>query len=103
MSGSEVYDERARRIVRVPTVGRSVHYVSRGSRDGVFPSVCRAAVVTELPLLGPDHDMGAELVITLCVLNPSGIFFDSMVPHDQHQGPGTWHWPEGTWEAGDDA
>lgn len=96
---SSVYHESARRMVPVPTVGRSVHYVSRGSRDGKFPSVCWAAVVTELPLLGPDHDEAAELVVTLCVLNPNGILFDHLVCFDDGQGPGTWHWPEGTREA----
>lgn len=78
-----------------PSVGRIVHYLSRGSADGAFPPACRAAVVVECNE-GP-LQFGE---ITLCVLNPSGIFFDEGVPHDETQrpdgigAPGTWHWPE---------
>ena len=101
-----------------PSVGRIVHYVSRGSADGQFPATCRAAVVTELA--DPDgHSLG------LAVLNPTGMFFDRLIPWDNAQGDpgypdcpsvpheqmpfrycpscpwtephlvgGTWHWPE---------
>lgn len=81
----------------MPSVGRIVHYVARGSADGVFPAVCRAAVVTEVTDAGLP-----EKKISLCVLNPTGVFFDQNVPYDD-QGPidedgtprgGTWHWPE---------
>lgn len=71
-----------------PSIGRIVHYRSRGSADGRFPAVCRAAVVTDIaipPMLG----------ISICVLNPTGIFFDSGVEEDDGDSrPGTWHWPE---------
>lgn len=75
-----------------PSVGRVVHYVSRGSADGAFPSVCRAAVVTEiepgLPGIDPDR-------VGLCVLNPSGMFFDQGIRQNEDAKPGgTWHWPE---------
>jgi hypothetical protein len=82
----------------VPSVGRIVHYVSRGSADGRFPSVCRAAVVTEVGTEGTSYG-----VTSLCVLNPTGIFFDESVPQDEsnvmvdgvrHWQGGTWHWPE---------
>lgn len=78
-----------------PTVGRVVHYVSRGSADGVFPPACRAAHITEL-----DPDDAA--LVGLCVLNPTGLFFHSLADggceydsaaDGSHQ-PGTWHWPE---------
>lgn len=70
-----------------PTVGRIVHYVSRGSADGVFPATCRAAVIAAV------DDDGC---ISLCVLNPSGIFFDGDIQQDEsdHAHGGTWHWPE---------
>lgn len=101
-----------------PSVGRIVHYVARGSADGKFPSVCRAAVVTEIA--EPEQ----PLLISLAVLNPSGLFFDQLIPFDDGQGApgspscseqphgngphrycacgwsephligGTWHWPE---------
>jgi hypothetical protein len=77
---------------RVPSVGRDVHYMSRGSADGVYPPVCRAAKVTEV---GTDGRLG------LVVLNPDGVFFhpltkDGGVHCDDRPGPagGTWHWPE---------
>ena len=90
-----------------PTVGRIVHYVSHGTPvrgDGTqaYTAQCRAAIITEI---------GADGV-GLCVLNPSGQFFNRDVPYDgatlvegtdlcdgaNHPG-GTWHWPNLT--AGD--
>lgn len=89
-----------------PSVGRDVHYVSRGSADGVFPAKCRAAKVTEV---------GENGRVGLCVLNPEGLFFHSLRfdggieyfdKHNPPEGveceftddcpgpPGTWHWPE---------
>lgn len=75
-----------------PSVGRVVHYVSHGTpvrEDGeqAFTSECRAAVVTAVREDGDTAD--------LAVLNPSGLFFDRSVEHDEvgHEG-GTWHWPE---------
>jgi hypothetical protein len=69
-----------------PTVGRIVHYRSRGSADGVYPALCRAAVVTEeaTPLLGK---------LSLAVLNPTGMFFDTDVVRSDQMAPGSWHWP----------
>jgi hypothetical protein len=78
-----------------PSVGRIVHYVSHGTppgKDGsqAFTSERRAAIVTEVPegIEGPQ-------TIGLCVLNPSGQFFNRGVLQDEdgHAG-GTWHWPE---------
>jgi hypothetical protein len=83
-------------VTPMPSIGRIVHYRSRGSADGVFPPTCRAATVTEV---GEDGRVG------LCVLNPDGIFFHSLTrdggvawtvtpePGQDVQG-GTWHWPE---------
>ena len=74
-----------------PSVGRVVHYVSRGSADGVFPAVCRAAVVTEV------DGLDAVVNVGLAVLNPTGLFFDREVLEFGSCAtlrPGTWHWPE---------
>jgi hypothetical protein len=83
-----------------PSVGRMVHYVSRGSADGVFPPACRAATVTEV---GEDGNVG------LCVQNPTGLFFHPLADRGgvEHAGggtgpdlgcggaqAGTWHWPD---------
>jgi hypothetical protein len=79
-----------------PTVGRIVHYVSYGTPGGEYESECRAAVVTEV-----DSHPDADGTIGLCVLNPTGLFFNQHIEHaedkdagaSQHPG-GTWHWPE---------
>lgn len=87
-----------------PTVGRIVHYVSYGTPGGEYKSECRAAVVTETP-----EGVEDPQTIGLCVLNPTGMFFNRSVPcHEgdtgyDHTGGeilqrsyrgGTWHWPE---------
>lgn len=94
-----------------PSVGRIVHYVSYGTpirEDGsqAFTQECRAAIVTEVNDVptGPN----GEYLVGLCVLNPTGQFFNRNV--EQDEGPidsdgeltelprpkqgGTWHWPE---------
>lgn len=84
---------------RKPRIADIVHYVSHGTpvrEDGsqAYTSQCRAAIVTELVysdpgLTDPTYEVG------LCVLNPTGQFFneDVMADFTEHQG-GTWHWPE---------
>lgn len=77
-----------------PTVGRTVHYVAYGTPNGEFPAgACRAAVVTEI-----ETDC-----VGLCVMNPTGFFFNRGVKHDEGdpggglrpiRAGGTWHWPE---------
>ncbi len=76
-----------------PTVGSIVHYVSYGTPGGEYPSVCRAAIITDSVI----SDVGIDWPISLCVLNPEGMFFNTDVMHseDEHRG-GTWHWPERT-------
>jgi hypothetical protein len=78
-----------------PSVGRIVHYVSYGSpvrADGTqaFASECRAAIITEV-----SEATGFGQLVGLCVLNPTGQFFNRGVEQDEdeHSG-GTWHWPE---------
>lgn len=75
-----------------PSVGRIVHYVSYGTPGREYKSECRAAVVVGIP---NSEDLS---VIQLCVLNPSGIFFNECahIEGDEHAGRkgGTWHWPE---------
>jgi hypothetical protein len=81
-----------------PSVGRIVHYVAYGTPGGEFPAgVCRAAVITEdRGLRGNPGEVDVDLVhcVSLCVLNPSGQFFNQGVPYDAEKSPGSWHWPE---------
>lgn len=76
-----------------PSVGRVVHYRSRGSQDYVFDPQCCAAIVTEVN----------EDTCGLAVLNPDGVLFARSIPYsnakatDEDGTPargGTWHWPE---------
>jgi hypothetical protein len=74
---------------QVPSVGRIVHYVSYGTPGGEYPSVDRAAVITETP----EHPWYNDGVVGLAVLNPTGAFFNRDVVYDADGAPGTWHWP----------
>lgn len=78
-----------------PAVGRIVHYVAYGTPGGEFPAgICRAAIITEVT--GRDVVLGTldPNVVALCVLNPSGQFFNQGVRYDAGHKPGSWHWPE---------
>jgi len=73
-----------------------VHYVSHGTPlrpDGTqaYESECRAAIVTEVP-----EGVENPQAVGLCVLNPTGQFFNRTVPYCDGGEPagGTWHWPE---------
>ena len=63
-----------------PTVGRMVYYKARGSADGVFPKVDRAAIVTDVK----DNE------VRLTILNPEGLFFSGWLT--QGQDGGQWDW-----------
>lgn len=83
-----------------PTVGRIVHYQAYGTPGGEFPSVPRAAIVTGADALGPEVAKDATLTqderyyrVHICVLNPSGMFFNLDVKYDADGKPGTWRWP----------
>lgn len=79
---------------------RVVRYVSQGSANGQYPSVPRAAIVTEVD---PDD----PLWVGLAVINPTGAFFNALASggshydagsYDEARGettyePGSWHWP----------
>lgn len=71
-----------------PSVGRIVHYRALGSADGKFPvGECRAAVVTAVL-------SEVEGKVSLCVLNPTGMYFNAEVLYSEEAKGGTWHWPE---------
>ncbi|HEY9250571.1 MAG TPA: hypothetical protein VIO38_15635 [Rariglobus sp.] len=80
-----------------PTIGRIVHYHSRGSADGRYAPEPRAAIITAVPEFLPEQpNTGPEgyvPAVHLAVLNPTGLFFDQNVPYSPEQEPGTWSWP----------
>ena len=73
-----------------PSVGRIVHSQAYGTPGGEHPSVARAAVVTEV---GENGDGKDPRVVGLCVLNPTGQFFNRGVCFDPDGKGGTWRWP----------
>jgi len=74
--------------MQAPSVGRIVHYQSHGTPGGEYPSKARAAIITEI---GESFDGTPR--ISLCVLNPVGMFFDQYVPYSEEPKPGHWSWP----------
>jgi hypothetical protein len=78
---------------QVPSIGRIVHWVTYGSPRGEYPSgEHRAAVITEVY---QDGASGMLQAVGLCVLNPTGQFFNRNVPYEASGTiAGTWHWPE---------
>lgn len=69
-----------------PMIGDIVHYTSYGTPGGEYQSECRAAIVagiasdTETPILN------------LAILNPTGMFFNTVSPGPAAGAPGTWHY-----------
>lgn len=77
-----------------PSIGRVVHYQAYGTPGGEYPSVCRAAVITEVDTYqdDPDKFLGS---VGLCVMNPDGLFLKKgMLQDEDTKAGGTWHWPE---------
>lgn len=73
-----------------PTVGRVVHYHSFGTPGGEYLPEARAAIITAVALAELE---GATDQVSLCVLNPSGMFFNVDVPYSPAPLPGHWSWP----------
>lgn len=86
-----------------PTVGRIVHYQSHGSPNGQHKSEPRAAIITAVrddvfQVQTPDEAAaGSPLpsltVVDLCVLNPTGMYFDRATPFSEAPKAGHWNWP----------
>lgn len=57
--------------------------MARGSADGQYPPVCRAAKITEV------HAANTAAVF---VMNPTGVFLHPSLEHNEDREPGTWHW-----------
>ncbi len=84
-----------------PTVARNVHYQAYGTPGGEYQSVPRAAIITAaVPIAGEAALSDAvaysderNYTVGLCILNPTGMFFNVAVPFDPDGKPGTWRWP----------
>lgn len=71
-----------------PSIGRIVHYRSYGTPNGEFKPEPRAAVVTAVHLEKESSEVES---VDLCVLNPTGMFFNQNVK--QGEEGGQWSWP----------
>lgn len=75
-----------------PTIGRIVHYQSYGTPGGEYLPEPRAAVITHVNTAAQDESYGLGLV-SLTVLNPTGMFFNTNVEFSEEPRPGCWNWP----------
>jgi hypothetical protein len=73
-----------------PTVGRIVHYQAFGTPGGEY-----LGVITAADFAGESADPAIEgnYRVGLCILNPTGQFFNVDVEYDADGKPGTWRWP----------
>lgn len=97
--------------MQVPSIGRIVHYVSYGTPGGEYSRECRAAVITEVSEEHSSSNGELTPMVSLCVLNPAGQFFNQGASRDGGRpdfaggtnlcdgldyAGGTWHWPART-------
>ena len=75
-----------------PTIGRIVHYQSFGTPGGEYLPETRAAIITEVHDDDPVPESGVPYV-GLCILNPTGQFFNRNVRYAETPTPGCWSWP----------
>lgn len=75
------------------SIGRIVHYHSYGTPGGEYKPEPRAAVVTSIPESIPAHWAHREQPVSLCILNPTGMFFNELVAYAETPTPGHWSWP----------
>jgi hypothetical protein len=73
-----------------PSIGRIVHYHSYGTPGGEYLPEPRAAIITDVV---EDSDKVHGPVVSLAVLNPTGLFFNQSVIYSEDPKPGHWSWP----------
>lgn len=78
---------------QTPSVGRIVHYHSYGTPGGEYLPEARAAVITSVDVQIPAGWKGDGFPVSLCVLNPTGMFFNELVAYAETPTPGHWSWP----------
>ncbi|WP_415395180.1 hypothetical protein ACMTN4_07370 [Rhodococcus globerulus] len=82
--------------MRQPTVGDIVHYQSYGTPGGEYLPEPRAAIITaasgptDPPLADEPPD---SFAVGLCILNPTGMFFNEEIAFAEVPTPGHWNWP----------
>jgi len=82
-------------MIRIPRLNDPVHYVAYGTPGGEYQSVCRAAVITQVPAEvnpGWPNEVPGAVVADLFVMNPSGTFFNRCPQNEVDRRGGTWHY-----------
>lgn len=77
------------KAIMKPTIGRIVHYQSYGTPNKEYLPLPRAAVITDVI----ESTCAGYNLVSLCVLNPTGMFFNVNVPYSEEPKPGHWNWP----------
>lgn len=86
----------SRTVEPKPSIGRIVHYQSYGTPGGEFTPEPRAAIITEIKGCDPALGRAGCPHVSLCVLNPTGMYFNQEVPFAETATPGCWTWPPRT-------
>lgn len=69
-----------------------MHYMSRGSADGVFPPMARAAIITDVcEDISKREVEKSYFECRLFVMNPDGTMHTDWL--SQGDQPGNWQWP----------
>ncbi|MDJ0337454.1 hypothetical protein [Cryobacterium sp. PH31-O1] len=79
--------------IQKPSIGRVVHYQSYGTPGGEYLPEPRAAIITEVTSAQLTPGSDPVPVVGLCVLNPTGMFFNRTVCFSEEPKPGHWSWP----------
>lgn len=74
------------RVVPIITVGRIVHYMNLGDKDGEYPPETQAALVT---------GVNADSTPSLVVFSRTGFHNVQSVPYAETPSRGHWSWPPG--------
>lgn len=83
-------------MTQTPSVGRVVHYQSYGTPGGEYLPEPRAAMITEVKGCEPHLDIEGCPHVSVCVVNPTGLFFKENLPFAEMPTPGHWNWPSRT-------
>jgi hypothetical protein len=73
-----------------PSIGRIVHYVSRGSADGVYEPV-HVPLLVVASWIEPSENHA--VYVNGWTFNSHGQRYEESVPFDGDGERGTWHWP----------
>lgn len=79
--------------MQTPSIGRIVHYQSYGTPGGEYLPEPRAAIITEVEFRGIADHPDLAPIISVAVLNPTGMFFNTGIELVDEPTPGKCNWP----------